>query len=67
MIDCRNLNYEETLQQISQLKEDIERLEKNIHEQVPWGLAEKFVSRKLPFLNWLEEIEFLLNEYEKHE
>jgi hypothetical protein len=64
MIDCRDLNYEETLQQISQLKEDIECLEKNINEQVPWGLAENFVSSKLTFLNWLEEIEFLLNEYE---
>jgi len=64
MIDCRNLNYTETLQKIAQLQEDIECLEKNIHEQVPWGLAEKFVSSKLTFLNWVEEIEFLLNEYE---
>lgn len=64
MTDCRNLNHSETLHQISKLKEDIERLEKNIHEQVPWGLAENFVSSKLMFLNWVEEIEFLLNEYD---
>jgi hypothetical protein len=64
MIDCRSQNYGETLQQISQLIEDIECLEKNIHEQVPWGLAENFVSSKLMFLNWLEEIEVFLNECE---
>jgi hypothetical protein len=64
MIDCRSPNYGETLQQISQLIEDIECLEKNIHEQVPWGLAENFVSSKLMFLNWLEEIEVFLNECE---
>lgn len=64
MIDCRNPNYGETLQQISQLRDNIECLEKNIYKQVSWGLAENFVSSKLMFLNWLDEIEVFLNECE---
>lgn len=63
MIDNRNLNYSETLQQISQLKESIENIHGNIEQQVPYVLFEKFKYSQLIFLNWLEEIEFILDEY----
>lgn len=47
-----------------QLKENIENIQKNIEQQVPYVLLEKFKSSKLSFLNWLEEIEVTLTEYE---
>lgn len=65
MIDVRNPNYADTLLQIDELKSSIEKLEKNLYFQIPQGLNDKFASSKNTLLNWVEEIEFTLEDYKK--
>jgi hypothetical protein len=58
-----NTNYLETLEKIDMLKECIEGIEKNIYDQIPQGVTDKFDQTKIPFINWVEEIEFNLLNY----
>ncbi len=63
MIDTRNQNYSETLSQIAELQDLVDRLEKNISLQLPQGVANELVSAKDKFINWVEEAEFILQNY----
>ncbi|PIR46808.1 MAG: hypothetical protein COV07_02395 [Candidatus Vogelbacteria bacterium CG10_big_fil_rev_8_21_14_0_10_45_14] len=63
MIDTRNQNYSETLLQIAKLQDLVDMLEKNIFSQLPQGVANKFISTKDKFINWVEEAEFILQDY----
>ncbi|MEK7655063.1 MAG: hypothetical protein AAB386_00045 [Patescibacteria group bacterium] len=63
MIDTRNQNYSETLSQIAELQDLVGRLEKNISLQLPQGVANELVSAKDKFINWVEEAEFILQNY----
>ena len=63
MIDTRNQNYLETLSQIAALQDLISVLEKNISLQLPQGVANEFSSSKNEFMNWVEETEFVLQNY----
>ena len=63
MIDASNLNYSETLSQIGELYELIEKLEKNFYSQLPQGVSNKLTSAKDAFINWVEEAEFTLQNY----
>lgn len=65
MIDARNPNYSETISQIGELKFLIEKLEKNVSLQLPQGVANEFISTKNNFVNWVEEVEFTLDDYKK--
>jgi hypothetical protein len=65
MIDARNPNYQETIFQIGELKFLIEKLEKNVLLQLPQGITNKFISTKNSFVNWVEEVEFTLENYKK--
>lgn len=65
MIDASNPNYVDTLLQIDELRFSIERIEKNLSNQIPQGLNDKFVSSKNALMNWVEEIEFTLTDYIK--
>lgn len=64
MIDARKPNYSETILQAEELKSLIAKLEKNVSFQVPQGIACKFIATKNKFLNWVEEVEFTLENYE---
>ena len=63
MINTRNQNYSETLSQIAELQDLVDMLEKNISLQLPQGVANKFVSTKDKFISWVEEAEFILQDY----
>lgn len=63
MIDTRNQNYSETLSQIEELQDLVDRLEKNISLQLPQGISNEFSSTKEVFINWVEEAEFTLQNY----
>ena len=63
MIDTRNQNYSETLSQMAELQDLISALEKNISLQLPLGVTDKFISSKEKFMNWVEEAEFVLQNY----
>lgn len=63
MIDTRNQNYSETLSQIAELQDLVDRIEKNISLQLPQGIANEIVSVKGKFINWVEEAEFILQNY----
>lgn len=65
MIDARKPNYLETILQIEELKFLVEKLEKNLWSQVPQGITDKFSATKNEFLNWIEEVEFTLENYQK--
>ena len=65
MIDTRNLNYQETISQIEELKNLIAKLEKNVSLQLPQGVTNEFISTKNSFINWVEEVEFTLDDYKK--
>lgn len=65
MINASNLNYQETISQIDELKSLIEKLEKNVSSQLPQGITNEFISTKNDFLNWVEEVEFTLDNYKK--
>ncbi|OHA53945.1 MAG: hypothetical protein A2Z62_01330 [Candidatus Terrybacteria bacterium RIFCSPLOWO2_02_42_20] len=63
MIDTRNQNYSETLSQIAELQDLVDMLEKNISLQLPQGVVNKFISTKNKFINWVDEAEFILQDY----
>mgnify|MGYP001588032693 CR=1 FL=1 len=65
MIDASNPNYSETLSLIDELKSLLEKLEKNVLFQVPQGVSDEFISTKNSFLNWVEEVEFTIENYKK--
>lgn len=65
MIDARKPNYMETIIYIEELKYLVEKLEKNILFQLPQGVADEFVATKNKFFNWVEEVEFNLENYRK--
>lgn len=65
MIDARKPNYSETILHAEELKSLIAKLEKNVSFQAPHGITDKFVATKNKFLNWVEEVEFTLENYEK--
>ena len=65
MIDARTPNYSETILQIEELESLITKLEKNISLQLPQGITNKFLATKNKFLNWVEEVEFTLENYKK--
>jgi hypothetical protein len=58
-----NTNYTDTLLKIEELKSLIIELEKNIYNQIPQGITKEFDESKKDFLNWIEEIEFTLIEF----
>jgi hypothetical protein len=60
-----NFNYLETLKLLDSLRNQLERIEKNLHFQIPQGLLHKYDESKDDFLNWVEEIEVLLIEYDE--
>lgn len=64
MVDARYQNYSETIQQIEELRQVLKKLEKNIISQLPQGISSKFISTEYDFLNWVEEADFTLAEYE---
>ena len=63
MIDTRDQNYSETLSQITELHDLIGVLEKNVSLQLPQGIANELISSKDEFMNWVEEAEFVLQNY----
>lgn len=63
MIDTRNQNYSETLSQIAELHDLVSVLEKNVSLQLPQGITNEFSSSKNKFMNWVEEAEFVLQNY----
>lgn len=63
MIDTKNQNYSETLSQIEELQDLVDRLEKNISLQLPQGISNEFSSTKEAFMNWAKEAEFALQNY----
>ncbi len=65
MIDARKPNYSETVDQTQELIFLIEKLEKNVLFQLPQGIANNFIATKNIFLNWIEEVEFTLENYKK--
>ena len=64
MIDASNPNYSETLFQIGELKSLIEELEEKLLSQIPQGITNEFISTKNEFLNWVDEIEFTIADYQ---
>lgn len=65
MIDARNPDYLETIDQSQELMFLIEKLEKNVLFQLPQSIADNFIVTKNNFLNWVEEVEFTLENYKK--
>lgn len=63
MIDARKPNYSETLLQIEELKSLITKLDKNVSLQLPQGVTNQYISTKNSFFNWVEEVEFTLENY----
>ncbi len=63
MIDVSKQNYTETLSQIGELCELIEKLEKKFYLQLPQEISNKATSTKDVFINWIEEAEFTLQNY----
>ena len=63
MIDTRNQNYPETLLQIVELQDLIYNLEKNISLQLPQGVVSEFTANKEKFMHWVEEADFILQDY----
>ena len=63
MIDTRNQNYSETLSQIGELYELIDKLEKNFYSQLPQGISNEVTSAKEAYIDWIEEAEFTLQDY----
>ncbi len=64
MIDASKPNYLETTLKIEELRFLLEKLEKNILFQIPQGITNKFISTKNEFLNWVDEIEFTIEDYQ---
>ncbi|MFI3221342.1 MAG: hypothetical protein QX189_19820 [Methylococcales bacterium] len=56
-------NYLDTLDKIELLKINIQDIEKNIYSQIPQEITNKFDNSKSLFLNWIEEIEIALLDY----
>lgn len=65
MIDTSNPNYSETISQIDELESLITKIEKNVSLQLPQGITNEFISTKNSFFNWVEEVEFTLENYKK--
>lgn len=63
IVDLRNPDYGETLLQIEELKSLIEKLEKNISAQLLPQDTEEVLQAKENFMEWVEEAEILLTEY----
>ena len=63
MIDSRKPNYSETLAQIEELRCLIEKLERNVSSQLPQNITDKFLTTKNKFFNWVEEVEFTIENY----
>jgi len=51
MINARDQNYSETLSQIWELYDLIDRLEKNMYSQLPQGISNEFAFTKEAFIN----------------
>lgn len=64
MIDASKPNYSETSLQIEELISLVEKLEKNILFQIPQGITNEFIATKNEFLNWVDEIEFTIEDYQ---
>ncbi len=58
-----SINYLDTLDKIELLKINIQDIEKNIYSQIPQEITNKFDNSKSLFLNWIEEIEIALLDY----
>ena len=68
MVNVRYPNYKKTYEEIQNLKfvlENLDKLDDSISNQVPIVAEEYFFSKK-QFINWLEEIEFTLQDYHKN-
>ena len=63
MVNTNNQNYSETLSQIGELYELIDKLEKKFYSQLPQGVSNEITSSKDVFLNWIQEAEFNLQNY----
>jgi uncharacterized Zn finger protein len=63
MVDSSNPNYVETLIYIGELTSVIEKINKNVNQQIPYGVTKNYNKTRDEFLNWVEEIEFHLIEY----
>jgi hypothetical protein len=60
-----NTNYNDTLMRLEQLKCLIEEVEDSIENQIPQGITNEFAKSKSLLVNWIEEIEVTLMEYQK--
>lgn len=57
-------NYSDTLLKIEKIKYLISELEQKVYSQIPQGIVNKFDESKKSLLNWIEEIEFTINDYQ---
>jgi hypothetical protein len=60
-----NTNYNDTLMKLEKLKCLIDEVEDDIENQIPQGITNEFSKSKSLLLNWVEEIEVTLIEYQK--
>ncbi|MEN9448080.1 MAG: hypothetical protein RJA25_1370 [Bacteroidota bacterium] len=57
------INYNNTLIKIEELKHSLNEVQKSIENQIPQGITDNFEKSKLNLLNWVDEIDITLNEF----
>ena len=57
------INYNNTLIKIEELKHSLTEVQKSIENQIPQGITDNFEKSKLNLLNWVDEIDITLNEF----
>ncbi|MBN2729799.1 MAG: hypothetical protein JXR53_11300 [Bacteroidales bacterium] len=59
-------NYIKTLEMCEELKTKLDELSELLNFSVNQGIANKFNDKKEDLKNWIEEIEFTINDYEQN-
>ena len=57
------INYNNTLIKIEELKHSLNEVQKSIENQIPQGITDNFEKSKLNLLNWVDEIDITLNDF----
>jgi hypothetical protein len=61
-----NINYIKTLDKCEEVKLKLEELSVLLHSNVNQELSQKFEDKRNDIQNWIEEIEFTINNYEQN-
>lgn len=60
------INYTKTLDKCEEMKGKLNELSEFLNSVVNQEIAKKFNSKKEDLINWIEEIEFTINNYEQN-